>query len=199
MDLAPGYFDVTVVRHPGFNVAPWNIDERDLGAASEATVGEYPLIFAHFSGVRPSARSGRTLPARLRLPDARVNSKPSVAAAFEDLCTDYVRAVKNESLEEAQASPYGWGSYADGSAIPLRARRLYRRTVIQAEGQGRTPPAPPLHRTLTGGSARLDFLERSRFIEASRAGWWSDVRRARSSGFRETWRRTGGSVFRQRT
>ena len=199
MDLAPGYFDVTVVRHPGFNVAPWNIDERDLGPASDAIVGDSPLVFAHFSGVRPPGGAGRTLPARLRLPNARVNENPSVVAAFEDLCMDYVRAVMNEGLDEARASSYGWGSYADGRPIPLRARRLYRREVIRAELERKPPPAPPMGRTLLAGSARLDFLERSRFLEASRSGWQSDVHRVRSAGFKEAWRRTGGSVVRRGT
>lgn len=53
MDLAMTYFDVKVIKHPGYNVAPWNLDERNLQVSGhEYRVGELPLVFFHFSGIR---------------------------------------------------------------------------------------------------------------------------------------------------
>ena len=47
MDLAPGMADgVCILRHPGYNVAYWNIDQRAVGHSAEAPVVEGgPLVF----------------------------------------------------------------------------------------------------------------------------------------------------------
>ncbi len=50
VNLLPAYFNYHVLRHPGYNVAPWNLDERDFSATGQNFwVGNEPLIFIHFS------------------------------------------------------------------------------------------------------------------------------------------------------
>jgi hypothetical protein len=50
LNLLPAYFNYHVIRHPGYNVAPWNLDERDLTATGQNFwVNDQPLIFIHFS------------------------------------------------------------------------------------------------------------------------------------------------------
>lgn len=56
MNLAPVFFDgVHVLRHPGCNVAYWNLHERSLTVTGESyRVNEVaPLIFFHFSAYDP--------------------------------------------------------------------------------------------------------------------------------------------------
>jgi glycosyltransferase involved in cell wall biosynthesis len=53
MDLLPSLFDsIYVLRDPGYNVAYWNIQTRDLqtDASGHYTINERPLTFFHFSG-----------------------------------------------------------------------------------------------------------------------------------------------------
>lgn len=57
VNFAPIYYeDVYVSRHPGLNMAYWNLHERSLNVeGDELIVNEnFPLIFFHFSGYDPS-------------------------------------------------------------------------------------------------------------------------------------------------
>jgi hypothetical protein len=57
-DLVPSYFDnVKVLRHPGYNVAYWNLLHRKVIKTEENNewlVNALPLRFFHFSGIVPS-------------------------------------------------------------------------------------------------------------------------------------------------
>jgi hypothetical protein len=45
------YPGVHIIRHPGVNLAPWNIAGHSIDAARGITVDGVPLIFFHFSGL----------------------------------------------------------------------------------------------------------------------------------------------------
>lgn len=51
-DLVPGLFDsVQVLRHPGYNIATWNLENRFVDRTSEGyEVNGLPIRFIHFSG-----------------------------------------------------------------------------------------------------------------------------------------------------
>lgn len=52
-DLFPSFLDdVKVLRHPGYNIAYWNLHERRIhGAVGELRVNNVPLRFVHYSGI----------------------------------------------------------------------------------------------------------------------------------------------------
>ena len=52
INLAPGFFPVNVLRHPGYNFATWSLMDRKLALDDEGhyLVNDEQLRFAHFSG-----------------------------------------------------------------------------------------------------------------------------------------------------
>lgn len=55
-DLAPSFLpNLTIWRHPGANIAYWNLFQRTIKAGDNGnwSVGDAPLIFFHFSGFDP--------------------------------------------------------------------------------------------------------------------------------------------------
>ncbi|MCX7170389.1 MAG: glycosyltransferase [Proteobacteria bacterium] len=121
MDLVPGLFpNVFILRHPGYNVAYWNLAQRSLERQGELiTVNGLPLVFFHFSGLNP------TSPHSISKHQNRfvLEKLPAVAIKLiEDYCT---RVIAN-GLERYQKIPYGFGDYADGTPIRDAERILFR-------------------------------------------------------------------------
>lgn len=52
LSLVPVFFPSTcVLRHPGYNVAYWNFQERSISGSDSYTINkDFPLVFFHFSG-----------------------------------------------------------------------------------------------------------------------------------------------------
>ncbi|MCF8567636.1 glycosyltransferase [Alicyclobacillus tolerans] len=53
VDFAPSFFDVHILKHPGYNVGPWNLTNRKVvrEQSGRITVNSEPLRFFHWSGV----------------------------------------------------------------------------------------------------------------------------------------------------
>lgn len=51
-DLAPAYFDVYIMKNPGYNMAPWNLSTRKITYKNGKILvnDKYELIFFHYSG-----------------------------------------------------------------------------------------------------------------------------------------------------
>jgi glycosyltransferase involved in cell wall biosynthesis len=57
IELVPGMFpDVRILRHPGYNLAYWNLAHRAISLSPDGalTAGGLPVSFVHFSGVDPA-------------------------------------------------------------------------------------------------------------------------------------------------
>ena len=121
IDLAPGLFaGVAILRHPGYNVAYWNIAQRKLAkqASGAWLAGGSPLTFFHFSGLDAAHPEGFS-----RHQDRFTLSTLGVA---RELVLDYVaRLDANGALRYARL-PYGYGALADGTPIRDEMRRIYR-------------------------------------------------------------------------
>ena len=115
MNLAPGLFDrVHILRHPGCNMAYWNLHERTLNGD---TVDGNPLIFFHFSGLDVSD------PASLSANTNRFTlaGRPDLTHLF----AAYKSAVLANTDSALQSLPYGFDHFSDGTAINRLTRRLY--------------------------------------------------------------------------
>jgi len=85
MDLVPLFFQgIISIKHPGWNMAWWNLSERKLGRSEQ---GYYvndlatPLVFFHFSGFKPG---GITMTERIQSDEFDMESEGILRGLFED-------------------------------------------------------------------------------------------------------------------
>ncbi len=116
LDLVPGMFDgVRVVRHPGWNVAHWNMERRPFTTVNgEFRVAGEPLVFFHFSGLL----SGAASPGRQRDPDA---IKP-LAPAVQALIADYAKELGRLGANQFSPLPFAFAR----SPARFRSESWYR-------------------------------------------------------------------------
>lgn len=120
MEFAASFCDrVEVVRHPGWNVAYWNLPTRKVEQAGGSfTSNGEPLVFFHFSGF--SAERGVFGKHQTRY--TMENLAPAVAA----LAKDYAEALRRHGVSETAGIPYAHARFPDGTPIPDLARKLFR-------------------------------------------------------------------------
>ena len=123
IDLVPGLFqNVAILRHPGYNVAYWNLAQRKIEKYPEAEwlVNNEPLIFFHFSGFNPIK------PEPFSKHQNRFNLTNLGAA--RELAINYAdRLIQNGAKKYIQQA-YGYGRFSDNTPIPDEFRKLYRET-----------------------------------------------------------------------
>lgn len=118
LDLAIAYFDsVAILRHPGCNVAYWNLHERTVVANAQGgyQIGSEPLIFFHFSGVKAD-RPATLSPYQTR--HALVAGTP-----LATLVTDYCSRLHANGHEGYRKLSYTYGTLTDGTPITSPMRR----------------------------------------------------------------------------
>lgn len=153
VDLVPSYFSHDVIRDPGYNVAYWNLHERELKWTDGGIVvnDEYPLRFFHYSGYRAD---------RPWVLNKYYSERPRVILSEQpvayELCRAYVDHLSEaETNFHSLATPYRYGFLADESPIGRQLRAAYRSSILEAERNG--DPLPPIP---FGGddSSFLDWL-----------------------------------------
>src|SRR5438876_6992097 len=121
LDLAPGYFDgVFILRHPGYNIAYWNLHSRQVAVhGGKPTVNGAPVILFHFSGFNPLE------------PDlvSRHQDRYTMADLGElrKLFELYRERLLAHQYAECRNWPYAYGCFDNGACIPDFVRRIYRR------------------------------------------------------------------------
>ena len=139
MDFAPAYFPHHVLRDPGYDVAYWNLHERDVVWTGDGyQVEGGPLRFFHYSGFNPqkphllSKHQGPT-------PRILLTERAGVAR----LSSRYAEQLLAAGYSELIDLPYGFGLTADGARIDHRMRWLFRDALLEHEsGGGPMPPNP---------------------------------------------------------
>ncbi|MEM1181637.1 MAG: glycosyltransferase [Acidobacteriota bacterium] len=168
MDLVPGlYEDVFVLRHPGYNVAYWNLHGRTVEITPDGPMSNgQPLIFFHFSGIRPESLDG------VSKHQDRFTLKDIGGAA--ELYKDYAQRVIDAGYFDCRAWPYAFRAFSNGVAIPDSARAFF--LEMDSGGQRRYPDPfeataspsfferlqAPAQRRPGGLSTFLEHLHRSR-------------------------------------
>lgn len=118
MDFAPSFFpDVGILRAPGYNVAYWNLHERQVAWGEDPRVNDEPLYFFHFSGFQVDA------PERISKHQDRF--RPGQLPELSPLFTHYREQLLANGYGECRDLDYAYGQYDDGTPIHPVARKLY--------------------------------------------------------------------------
>jgi len=120
MDLTPGLVDrVRVVRHPGYDLAYWNLKHRRLaGPPGAPQVNGERVHFYHWSGFdprKPTALSKH----QNRYPV--IETEPLLSMARE-----YSAELLAAGYRVSSGWPYGLGAFKDGHPISREMRDLFR-------------------------------------------------------------------------
>ena len=128
IDLVPSIFDdVYIIRHPGYNVAYWNLQQRNVEILNKDTisVNNKPAYFLHFSGFSPEKMENISKHQnRFTLTDIE-----SVRPLFE-LYRDLL--VENEYLE-IKNWKCKFEYFDNGIKIPKLARKIYVKSLDDGE------------------------------------------------------------------
>ncbi|MBN2577689.1 MAG: glycosyltransferase family 4 protein [Pirellulales bacterium] len=151
MDLALSCVEsACLLRHPGYNVAYWNLPHRRItrDARGRYRAGGRPLVFFHFSGFEPG--------------DLAVVSKHQTRLSWSDLGSagrrlfrDYRRRLYQNGFQQVRQWPYAYRCFENGVEIPECLRAYYRRHLA-----GKLPPATSLF-GVSGDQATLYGLFQS--------------------------------------
>jgi hypothetical protein len=129
INLAPVLFDgVAQCKHPGCNMAYWNLHERILNKAGVRHLvnGTYDLCFYHFSGVVVDDSKSLS-----KYTDSyTLESRPDLSGIFDD----YKREVIRHRSVSTDDIPYGFDHFTDGTAVTRLARRIYAAHENQFSG-----------------------------------------------------------------
>ena len=115
LNFAPIFFDgVTILKNPRFNVAPWNLSQRELrGSFDEGfTVDGRPLGVYHFTGFDSGAHAEHV---------GGLSGKQQSAKMLIDWYEQ-----RTELLSVGVPNTWGLGAFSDGTAIEDVHRTAYR-------------------------------------------------------------------------
>ena len=167
LDLVPSYFpDAKILRHPGYNVAFWNLSERRLArsVAREDEEAKRPkdqetaeeriadggwkvefggeeaeLVLYHFS------LFDHRHPDRMTGEVDYAGNGPSVDV--DALVAEYVARLKKRGLEECHLWPYDHGHFFDGKAVSQEHRNFFKRRVFYELATEKDPFNPAMEPT----------------------------------------------------
>lgn len=133
IDLVPSYFTFYVLRDSAYNVAYWNLHERNLSIINDNFfVDGKPLKFFHFSGYRPESPW---------ILSKYVSDNPRVvlssSSELRKLFSEYAKISESFGWRSETQINYGYANFDSGKPIPKSLRRLYREDCIKAHLQGK--------------------------------------------------------------
>ena len=116
-DFAPSFLErLSIIRHPGYNVAYWNLAGRAVTNTQNGLMaGGAPLVFFHFSGVDPFR------PDVFSKHQNRFDLSGIGPAAR--LVQDYNQKLRDNGHADWARVPYHFGRFRDGLVIPTPVRR----------------------------------------------------------------------------
>lgn len=136
IDLSVPIFLPHIEQDPGYNVAYWNLDQREITEVDGVFhAGGSPLRFFHFSGYDPGRRHwiSKYQPVA---PRVRVSDSPALMRLFNDYGDRLQNATDDEPVQT-----YGWADACPGLHLTHDLRRAFHSELRRAD-QGLCPPPP---------------------------------------------------------
>jgi hypothetical protein len=124
MDLAPTFVsNPYILRHPGYNVAYWNLPHREVVKAANGKwlVNGKRLVFFHFSGIDPDK------PAQFSKHQNRYS--PNNLGLVNELCDLYRSKVLKNKWRKYNKERYAFGFFPDGRRIDDVMRHWITRSI----------------------------------------------------------------------
>jgi glycosyltransferase involved in cell wall biosynthesis len=121
IDLVPGLFpDVTILRHPGYDLAYWNLAHRPVTTGPDGAVlaDGRPIAFVHFSGV--DIRN----PGAFSIHQNRYDAEG--IGGLRDLYGRYLALLSANGYDRFSRLPYAWARLRDGTPITAETRAIFR-------------------------------------------------------------------------
>ena len=123
VDLLPAFVaNTAILRHPGYNVAYWNLMQRRVEQTERGWLSNgQPLRFVHFSGI--DVRNDKMFSKH------QTRFDMSNIGDLKILAHQYRKLVMDNGQEALSALPYAYGKTPGGENIPSVLRRIYRECV----------------------------------------------------------------------
>jgi hypothetical protein len=160
-DLVPALFDgVHILRHPGYNIATWNIENRVISReADDLRVNHQPLRFIHFSGYDSGAHK--------QMLDRYAADQPE----FRVLSLEYSEELESLFVPGVDDKEWVYKRNVFGEAIHRDWRRRYRDDallrstfkdpfLVSGEGMRRFHEIDPLSRAIMAGFSPEKILSK---------------------------------------
>jgi len=129
LNLVPAFFkDVEVIKHPGYNIAGWNFNERHISRREngQVVVNDEPLYVIHHHGIND-------LENNVKSEDFVNNHK-----VLSELIIEYAKQLDQMGRHRFSSVPWGYQFFTNGTSI-LRASRLIYRNNLNLEKEHPNP------------------------------------------------------------
>lgn len=130
INLVPCFFDpVKILKHPGCNVAYWNLHERTLGKAETSWIvnGTEQLVFFHFSGISVDGENRISK----HTDQFDLTSRPDLAELF----ADYRGRLIQNGIRNRSSCGYAFGSYSNGVLVNNLQRAAFAANLERFEAE----------------------------------------------------------------
>lgn len=156
VDFVPGMFDCGIVRDPRWNVAYWNLHEREVRwTGDHYEVDGEQLGFFHFSGYSPALRHVLSRH-QVENPRIRLSEHPSLVRIFGE----YGDALEKSGFGSGSADiagEYGLSKALNGVTLDRHVRKVYLEHLLAWEnGDEASPPPDPFDPA--GATELLEWL-----------------------------------------
>jgi hypothetical protein len=114
LNYAPVYFHAAAIKHPGYNVAPWNLHEKEItrSAKGEWLVNDQPLRCFHYHNHSQLLKNCREGEYKNR-------------CALGELVSAYVNTLRDIEKQETKQRSWSYDCFESGEKIDKKIRKIY--------------------------------------------------------------------------